>query len=211
MRGFFYVVSRDYGFAPNPFGGLCTLATCKPRIRKAAKIGDWVFGIGSRKKPDLRFMCVYAMLVEEILSFNDYWNDPKYQFKKPSTNGSRKSMWGDNIYYQSSDGVWNQADSHHSLEDGHVNDRNLEQDTALTDRVLISSHFYYFGKSLVLVPSEYTVGITQKTNGEGNYFREMSRKIPESQVQSIVTWILSNYAPGYHDDPAGFEKHKLNL
>lgn len=41
-----YSITRDFGFAPNPFHGICTLATCKPRIRKAANIGDWILGIG---------------------------------------------------------------------------------------------------------------------------------------------------------------------
>jgi len=37
-----YVVRYDSGFAPNPFGGYCTLATCKPEIRKTAQLGDWL-------------------------------------------------------------------------------------------------------------------------------------------------------------------------
>src|SRR5712692_10528871 len=45
-----YVVARDYGFAPNPFFGFCTLATCKPEIRKAAAIDDWVIGTGSKRQ-----------------------------------------------------------------------------------------------------------------------------------------------------------------
>ena len=32
---FSYVVATDSGFAPNPFFGLCTLACCKPAIRRA--------------------------------------------------------------------------------------------------------------------------------------------------------------------------------
>ena len=39
---YLYVVDRDFGFAPNPFHGVCTLATCKPKIRKFAKVGDWI-------------------------------------------------------------------------------------------------------------------------------------------------------------------------
>jgi hypothetical protein len=37
---FVYVVKHDGGFAPNPFHGFCTLACCKPKIRKGAKEGD---------------------------------------------------------------------------------------------------------------------------------------------------------------------------
>ena len=35
-----YIVAVDSGFAPNPFHGFCTIATCKPRIRKTAEIGE---------------------------------------------------------------------------------------------------------------------------------------------------------------------------
>ena len=45
-----YVVRYDSGFAPNPFYGYCTLATCKPSIRKGADIGDWVVGSGSNDR-----------------------------------------------------------------------------------------------------------------------------------------------------------------
>src|SRR5882762_6472831 len=47
VRLYSYVVARDFGFAPNPFYGFCTLATCKPRIRAHACVGDWVLGTGS--------------------------------------------------------------------------------------------------------------------------------------------------------------------
>jgi len=43
---FIYVVDRDFGFAPNPFHGYCTLATCKAKIRNQARVGDWVIGNG---------------------------------------------------------------------------------------------------------------------------------------------------------------------
>lgn len=45
---FIYVVDRDFGFAPNPFHGYCTLATCKPGIRKSAAMGDWVVGMAAQ-------------------------------------------------------------------------------------------------------------------------------------------------------------------
>ena len=62
MRLFSYVVARDYGFAPNPFFGVCTLATCKPIVRRVAAIGDWIVGTGSkangRQGPSgLRYAC----------------------------------------------------------------------------------------------------------------------------------------------------------
>ena len=41
---FSYTVDTDSGFAPNPFGGICTLACCKPKIRQSANVQDWVIG-----------------------------------------------------------------------------------------------------------------------------------------------------------------------
>ena len=32
-----YIVRHDSGFSPNPFGGVCTLACCKPAIRRSAE------------------------------------------------------------------------------------------------------------------------------------------------------------------------------
>ena len=96
---FVYVVDRDFGFAPNPFHGYCTLATCKPRIRKTAQIGDWVIGMaGSRLNATGR--CVFAMQITATISFDEYWANPIYNEKKPVRNGSRKMMVGDNIYHR---------------------------------------------------------------------------------------------------------------
>ena len=41
---FSYVLRYDDGAAPNPFWGTCTLAICKPAIRRKANLGDWVVG-----------------------------------------------------------------------------------------------------------------------------------------------------------------------
>ena len=36
MTVYSYIVAYDSGFAPNPFHGTCTLACCKPTIRRTA-------------------------------------------------------------------------------------------------------------------------------------------------------------------------------
>ena len=78
-RLFTYVVAHDTGFAPNPFHGFCTLAVCKPRIRKGAKIGDWIIGTGSGAKGKGREgNIVFAMRVTEDMAFDQYWNDPSF-------------------------------------------------------------------------------------------------------------------------------------
>src|SRR5207302_8257370 len=74
---YIYVVDRDFGFAPNPFHGFCSLATCKPGIRNTANVGDWVIGMGgSRLKATGR--CVFAMLITDKITHNEYWLNPIY-------------------------------------------------------------------------------------------------------------------------------------
>jgi Nucleotide modification associated domain 2 len=45
MTLYSYIVTHDTGFAPNPFFGFCTLACCKPGIRKHADKLDWIVGL----------------------------------------------------------------------------------------------------------------------------------------------------------------------
>lgn len=146
-----YAVTRDFGFAPNPFHGYCTLATCKPDIRKAAKVNDWVMGIGGNNLKETRRKCIFLMKVTEKVSFQDYWDDTRFTLKKPVRNGSNVQMIGDNIYHQSIDGKWLQEDSHHSNSDGTSNDVNLNRDTGRCDQVLVSNFFFYFGNKAIAV------------------------------------------------------------
>jgi len=71
---FTYTIPIDDGAAPNPFRGMCSLAICKPGIRRAAKKGDWVAGLGSKNAHcgDLSRRLVYAMHVDEVVSLEDY-------------------------------------------------------------------------------------------------------------------------------------------
>lgn len=86
---FSYIVARDYGFAPNPFYGVLTLATCKPVIRKTASIGDFIIGCSNKA---LGNKLIYMAKVSEILTFDQYWNDPRFAKKKPVMNGSLKNF-----------------------------------------------------------------------------------------------------------------------
>lgn len=47
MSFYSYKITRDYGFAPNPFGKYCSLACCKPHVRRKAIVGDWIVGTGA--------------------------------------------------------------------------------------------------------------------------------------------------------------------
>lgn len=205
MKLYTYIVARDYGFAPNPFHGYCTLATCKPRIRSVAKIDDWVIGVGA-VGADTQGKLIYAMKVTEALSFNEYWNDERFQAKKPEMNGSLMQAYGDNIYHFDEESEeWHQKDSHHSHKNGSVNEANLKKDTQ-ADRVLISDHFYYFGKSSPHLPKRLLKHVCQGQN---------HKNIDELELmKEFLNWIENvgelNVLTGFPDDlePGEFEVYK---
>lgn len=196
-----YVVDRDYGFAPNPFHGYCTLATCKPRIRKVARVEDWVIGMGgSRLKATGR--CIFAMRVTEKLTYNDYWASLTFLDKKPVRNGSQKMMVGDNIYYlDTATNEWHQADSHHSNADGSINPYNLARDTK-SDSVLISQHFFYFGSNAPFVPSDLLDVIGYKNPRDYKGYEV-------TEAGGLIDWLQNSFLDSLNQvigDPFDFDK-----
>jgi hypothetical protein len=191
-------VARDYGFAPNPFFGVCTLATCKPRIRSVAQIGDWVVGTGSKTRKREKHI-VYAMRVTGAMTFNQYWAGVRFQGKKPNLQGSKKQAFGDNIYSKSPHAKkWCQANSHHSLTDGSPNPSNIAADTK-TDRVLVSDDFVYWGGAGPRLPQRFlNHGPQHVTLCVG---RNHKNNFPPEFVQEFVTWIRSLNEKGYAGEP----------
>jgi len=182
VKVYSYVVARDYGFAPNPFFGVCTLATCKPGIRRTANIGDWVVGTGSARK-GRKDRLVFAMQVSSVLTFTEYWNHPDYIIKRPNLNGSRKLAFGDNIYHRAQNGFV-QVDSHHSYEDGSPNPHNIRNDTQ-TDRVLIAEQFVYWGGNGPLIPKQF-----QKAP-DIRAVRGHKCNFPQPFAHKFIDWIRS--------------------
>lgn len=117
MHLFSYKLEHDYGLAPNPFGGTMSLAVCRGQIRnsKVLQLGDWIVGTGSVAMGNL-YHLIFAMKVEEIVSFDDYWSDSRFQFKKPVLSGTLVQMYGDNFYH-TVDGHLVQEPSAHSNPD----------------------------------------------------------------------------------------------
>ena len=130
--------------------------------------------------------CVFAMRVSQTASFDSYWSNPEFFDKKPIRNGSRKMQVGDNIYHRSGvDGSWEQADSHHSLPDGSPNPHNVSRDTS-ADRVLISRHFFYFGKNAPLVPP-----LILSTLGYRNNIGH--RTFPAVRCDDLLEWFYRQF------------------
>lgn len=183
-----YVITRDYGFAPNPFWNVCSLATCKPQIRERALRGDWIAGFGGANTTIARRM-VYLMQVDETSTFDEYWEDSRFFMKKPCFNGSYQQCYGDNIYHHIGN-EWMQENSHHSYVDG-INQNNLIHDTRI-DRVLLSFHYWYFGENAIELPNKFTEVIAI---GRGY------KKIQDNVCRDMVNWIGNHYEMGQQGLP----------
>ena len=200
-RLFSYKVVYDIGFAPNPFHGGCTLATCKPKIRKLAVSGDWIVGVGAagnRRAGQL----VYAMEVGEKLTFEEYWEDARFQRKKVDRHGSLKYRYGDNVYHRDVGGAWVQVDSRHSLDDGTPNEQHLARDTG-SNAVLVASRFTYWGAIGPQIPSALRDwnGIDLAEPGRDITYRSYTTEM----IEHAVAWFTS-LEPGYQAEPADWAK-----
>jgi hypothetical protein len=193
---FSYVVAFDVGFAPNPFHDVCTLATCKPQIRRTAKIGDWVIGTGSKPK-GLEGRLVYAMKVDEILSYEAYWLDPRFASKRPNLRGSLKQRYGDNIYHPDAAGDWVQENSRHSLPDGTPNTGHVTRDTG-ANAVLLAQEFVYFGGHGPVIPDYLRHGFGVDLCQGGRGYRVM---FPSGMPEAVADWVTSDLPAYVQGDP----------
>ncbi|MEG0938971.1 MAG: hypothetical protein RSE32_07785 [Comamonas sp.] len=184
---FMYAVSYDLGFAPNPFGGMCSLACCKPRIREQARIGDWVVGMtGTKLKPAMR--CIFAMEITSEATFDDYWSNPDYVSRRPVRNGTPMKQVGDNIYHRTStDSPWQQEDSVHSLIDGSQSELNTKHDTRI-NRVLLSTKYVYLGSSAEPLTQQVINELEYKKNPR-DYFRFKAEQVP-----NFIAWLKAKVA-----------------
>lgn len=201
MKLFSYVVARDYGFAPNPFFGYCTLATCKPKIRQEAQVGDSVAGSGS-KRFGLHANLVFVMKVSEVLSYDQYWEDSRFWVKRPNLYGSVKQAFGDNIYHRDPrTNKWIQENSHHSFSNGKPNPSNIRHDTQAA-RVLIASEFAYWGGHGPKIPAEF-----RRPKGlDVRAVRGHKCNFPDEFAREFISWFQGLGAKGYISEPREFPR-----
>ena len=201
MRLHSYVLDHDYGFAPNPFYDVCTLATCKPSIREHAAIGDYVVGTGCAKRHRRGFL-VYFMVVDEITTYNAYWADPRFEKKRPFLRGSKVQAFGDNIYHRDPQtGEWWQANSLHSQRDGSANPINVNHDTK-SEEVLIGRDYAYWGGFGPEIPAQFrdfNGADICAGRGHRNHFNDDHR-------DQFIGWMRSLNARGYISRPLDWSR-----
>ncbi len=161
MTLYSYCLRFDDGAAPNPYWGVCTLAICKPAIRRTAKKGDWVVGLGSTHSPigDISRAVVYAMKVTEILSMAEYDDYTRSELTRKIPdwgNTDFRRRVGDSIYDYG-------AGQEPTLRAGVHLETNRATDLGGCS-VLVSNHFFYFGDKPVHLPEEL-MPIVHRTQG----------------------------------------------
>lgn len=133
MRVFIYKLTTDNGGAPAVYRGRLSLAICKPHIRAAAEVGDWIVGIaGKSLHPDSGLL--YIAQVEEVLENGEYYRDARYS-RRPDVvyewKGSRLRLRADARF--------------HGLQDSarDIGSGPMYQKA----RVLLSTRFRYYGRA----------------------------------------------------------------
>ena len=182
MRLFTYRLKHDTGFAPNPFHGVCTMATCKAGMRRTKRVRDWIAGFTSVSlNGDAvgQERLVFLMEVSQKLGLDEYYRSPEFAAKIPRWHALRcVERTGDTIYYLEDGRMKQVANPSHGLE-------NMEDDTS-GEFALIGRRFYCFGSQPRVVPPElrpdvpsgvanYGVFCSEQNRGHGAFTRRLDR------------------------------------
>jgi hypothetical protein len=143
-----YKMLYDNGFAPNPYAGCLTLATCKPYIRKVHKIGQWLAGFAGVNIEKKRFEYVvgaepliFLALINNKIEFKKYYLQYPQKRDELCPNSDNIYKWVDSAYQRQI----TKHKFHNSIAD-------MQKDIN-PPYCLIADEFYYFGGKAVNVPA----------------------------------------------------------
>lgn len=181
-----YVVASDTGLAPNIAGDFCSLAVCKPRVRKSATIGqDMILGFSIPKHGRNRL--IYAMQVGDKIPYEDYFHDPRFQCKKPD-----QMARGDNFFDVRGGDLQIVFENAAHFGKPMPIRRDLDAPFAV-----VSDVFWYFGVEAPEVPSELH---DHKLVMPGKS-RQGHRNVDEPDVVETITDWLDQWETGIHGHP----------
>ena len=177
MRLFAYKMTHDTGFAPNPFWGYLTLATCKPKLRQHKRPGDWVAGFTSKE------LCgdgvgeerlVFLMQIEERMPLADYFHDRRFQSRIPRDPPvAMVYRRGDNIYRPL---VRNARDTRDFEQLPNARHGPDQKDHDLKcPHALIARRFAYFGVEALRVPRDVRPDVPAGQSAHGTKTHDLTR------------------------------------
>lgn len=147
-----------------------SLANCKPLIRNAAPVGEWIAGVTPKANGN---GLAYLMLVGERLTRKEYW--ARY-----------KRSRHDSIYAPSDDGDWKQLRN-----PWHVDDESRKHDLS-SGWVLLSTEFFVFSNSYAEgetgdrglgLPHAYSELSKERMRGAGHFIELPDTFLPWVQKQ----------------------------
>lgn len=190
LRLFSYKMAVDTGFAPNPFFGVLTLATCKPKIRLCKQVNDWIAGFTSKALCGHKVgkeRLIYLMQITDKIKISEYFNHPHYKLKIPDhSNEETVYRAGDNIYYKTDGANFEQ------IKNWNHDEGNKDADTSGI-YVLISNKFYYFGGKPLQVPDCVRPKIPKGQSAHG--------ALSDNQTASaFIEWVKQK-GEGVHNAP----------
>ncbi|KAI8995791.1 hypothetical protein BC832DRAFT_542871 [Gaertneriomyces semiglobifer] len=196
-----YIHMYDTGFAPNFTGDCLTLNTCKPRVRRSAKVGDYNIGLVSRAAkppsqnkcvkhafpridPDANHRATFVMKVTRKITMQAYDQNVEFACKKPCVDTTQQAFVGDNIYDFGTDPPRIREGFHTSRLD-HRHDLN-------GDYTLISDpgNWWYWGKAAKEVPPN----IVHKDK------KDRGHRISRVALAKLEQW-LQTFPDGKHGEP----------
>jgi Nucleotide modification associated domain 2 len=193
-----YKLTHDTGFAPNPFFGRLTLATCKPRIRRAKGIGHWIAGFTSQVHGDRvgNERLIFLMQVTDRIDQHKYFRHPDFQEKIPNINApDARDRAGDNISRPLRD------DPQCPLDFEQINNPNHDRTDQCDDLsgrwVLVSSNFYYFGRGARQVPADLRPHVPPSQAPSGYWTKD---ETDNGCATRFVNWV-QDFGQGVHAAP----------
>lgn len=170
MKAYAYVIATDRGSAPNYEPPCATLAVCKPDIRRCAPIGSLVLAFtGSEISPEPHAVC-WAGVIEDRLTFAQYWDDPRFDGKKPY-----RSATPDNIYRPNGKHIIQVPNTTHD-------DGNVVTDLS-GQYVLLFDESWHFGAAGPILPSDFGLRMT------GGRRRHRVHELSTLQWAALRTWL----------------------
>jgi hypothetical protein len=175
IRIYRYVLMHDTGMAPNPRGGLVTLGTCKPEIRKRAREGDWVVANFPSPRNEL---VAWAGKIKRCIPVGHYaWEFPERHdaLHEMRTDGEPQRIRGKHEWY-------------------HRGANEQRKDRTGNVLVFDMSDCWYFGNQGRQFPPALEHLIAR---GQGH--RVNNRK--QGDLAQLQAWLKTLGSPGIHGTP----------
>ena len=177
MKVWTYVITNDSGVAPNFDPPMPTLAVCKPQIRRQARPGDLVLAFCGKSISTNPHAVRWAGIVCEVLTFTEYWNDPRFDSKKPSASPNP-----DNIY-QPADPQYRQVpNTTHGFE-------NIATDLR-GQNVLVFNRHWHFESSAPELPNKFGLHMTVGRRGHRQFL------LSKRNANHLSNWLTDQFAFG---------------